>query len=205
MLNKAFKDQDSKIGNLPTLERLANAKFKEEAASVDYSSYVTSGDLHYVVGRLLFELRIWEYALFCSQQAIENYLKAYIKLQGHEPPFTHSLKDLLDESRKNINGSPFINSNYLEIIVQRFDPFNEVARYPVHKTRPSGNSWVSVYPDDMYILDYFIYKMREIIQLPANHSDLFLTGHHQLAYFESLHPDFYRKVTANNINFNSRN
>jgi HEPN domain-containing protein len=201
IFNRSAKEQFPTVSNLPTLERKSKSKFEQEAVQTTFSSYVTSADYHYAVARLLFELGIHAYALFCSQQAIENYLKAYIKLVALEPKLTHSLNELLAQCQLEATAPPFITSDFLKIIVQRFDPFNELARYPVQRTRPEGMSWGGIFPDDMNILDYFFFKMREIVPIPINHSSLFKDGHYQLGRFENKYPEIYEFIKKDNINF----
>jgi hypothetical protein len=53
----------------------------------------------------------------------------------------------------------------------------------------------------MYILDYFVFKMREIVQLPDNRNDLFKDGQPELSFFEKNYPDIYSKLKEHNINF----
>jgi len=123
LINKAFKEKTPYANNLPTIERLSKAKFEEALAAQDYSGYAHAAHHHYAVARLLFILH-WVYALFCSQQAIENYLKAYLKVRDKQPPRSHSLQELLRLCKNTDNPADFISSEYIDVIVQRFDPFN---------------------------------------------------------------------------------
>ena len=204
-LMKKFKETYERVDSVPTLEKLTREQFKQEAATVDYTSYVSSAHFHYQVARLRFIFQMHGYALFCSQQTVETYLKAYLKKENVEPPMSHSLEDLLGLCRSLGNRPAFIDSPYIEIIVQKFDPYNEVARYPVQRTRPEFlKGWFSVFPEDMHILDYFIYKMREVIQLPDSNLDLFKSGVHiQCPRLREDFPYVWGKLTEENINFDS--
>jgi len=106
--NKAFKARTPYANNIPTLEKLSKAQFKKLLAAQDYSGYVHSAHHHYAVARILFILHFWNYAFFCSQQAIENYLKAYLKLRNKEPPLSHPLEKLLRLCRQVAQPDPFI-------------------------------------------------------------------------------------------------
>jgi hypothetical protein len=54
------------------------------------------------------------------------------------PDKTHDLKTLLDFCKgETLDTSSFIYSNFLDVIVQRFNPFNEIARYPVQRMKTS--------------------------------------------------------------------
>ena len=183
----------------PTFER--NAVFAQDQRAADFLQYTHSAEHNYEVARLLFELRIWDYALFCSQQSVENYFKAYIKRQGFEPRMTHSLTDLLQQCREPHQHAAFLASEHAETIAQYFNPFNEIARYPVHRNRPGGGAYVISYPDHMYVLDYFVYRMRDLLPIPSDHASLFRDGTVKLMSFRREHPAIYQLIKRSNINF----
>jgi hypothetical protein len=95
------------------------------------------------------------------------------------------------------------SKEYIEIIVERFDPFNEVVRYPVARTRPEGGAWTSIYPTDMHVMDYFIYKMRQVVPVPPKHNDIFKSGGDSPYFpmFPVLFPHLLQKLKEDNINF----
>jgi HEPN domain-containing protein len=117
---------------LATAER--STTFDQDVDATHHVQFVLSGEKHYAVARLLFQFNVWDYALFCSQQSIENYLKAYVKAVGQRPKTTHSLVALLKQCREIGSPPPFIMSEYIETIAQRFEAFNEIGRYPVTRT-----------------------------------------------------------------------
>src|SRR5437879_6503177 len=121
-------------------------------------------------------MSFWVYAFYCSQQTVENYLKAYLKFRGIEPPLSHSLANLLVLCRNTPNAAAFVTGEPIEVIVQKFDPYNEVPRYPFGLSRPAEPGWQSIYPEEMHILDYFVFKMRSVVVVPGTHSDIFKDG-----------------------------
>jgi hypothetical protein len=96
---------------------------------------------------------------------------------------------------------PFITSTHIEVIIQKFDPFNELARYPVQRTRPEGGKYMYIYPDDIFVLDYFVYRMRETLSVPDNTWDILQEGHYHLQMCMEEHPEFYSTFKISNINF----
>jgi len=199
---KTAKENNPEITSLPTLKTLTNAEFQAARAATDYSAYVHFAHHHYTVARLLFIMSFWLYAHYCSQQTVENYLKAYLKLTGTEPPLRHSLKELLSLCRKTPNTPDFIGTEFIEAIVQKFDPYNELPRYPVGQRRPAEPGLQSIYPEDMYILDYFVFRMRGIVALPGTHSDIFKDGVGPWAlYLSDWFPALFQKLKEDNINF----
>ena len=197
---RRVKEEHPDAPNLPTVERSPTAAFYQEVAAATHLCYVRSGEKNYAVARLLSELQVFDYAMFCGQQSVENYLKAYIKSLGKQPSATHSLAGLLSECRDGMGADSFLASDAAETIAQVFDPFNEIARYPVHRTGPKGRAWTLFYPDDMYILDYFVFRMRELLPVPENQSTLFRSRHGVLGGLRKEHPEVFALIWRKNIN-----
>ncbi len=128
---------DKKPGcNLQLAERISKASYTAKVDQIGFWRYVQSGDYHYFVSRVLFFHMVAQYSFFSAHQCIENYLKGYLKFRNERPPDTHILKGLLDRCRQNnTDSSSFINSSYADAIILRFEPFYELARYPVQKNR----------------------------------------------------------------------
>jgi len=188
--------------NVPKLEKLDKQDYKSRISKIDYWYFIQHADQHYFVARILFMHHVIEYSFFCAQQCIENYLKAYLKYHNTIPPDIHDLKILLDQCRSVPHTlEPFITSTYIETIVQVFNPFNELARYPIQRNRPKDGQYVSTHPTDIFNLDYFVCRMREILSIPANTWDIVREGLQQLYMCQKEYPDFYSVFKLDNINF----
>ena len=188
-------------GNVPLLEELDKKEYKAAVEKIDYWRYIQSADYHYFVSRLLFLHHIIEYSNFCGHQCIENYLKAYLKYMKIVPPNWHSLKKLAERARDvSAEADDFISSDRLSVIIAKYEPFYELARYPVQKKRPKSG-YAFIYPYDIYILDYFVLKMRQMLSIPDNTWDILKDGHYKLEQSKRNTPDFYKLIFANNINF----
>jgi len=197
-LEESFKDGGQ---NLPEKEIVSD--YKQKVESVSYSLYIDRADLHYFISRQLFLVHIDLYSYFAGHQCIENYLKAYIKYKNSIPKDIHILEKLLENCRqldidKNDN---FIHSARITTIIKFYEPFYELARYPVQKVRPNKGQYVSVFPDGINILDLFVFRMREIIKLPENSRDLFKDNHYHLDLCQMKDSSFYNKFKKDNINF----
>ena len=137
---------------------------------------------------------------------MENYLKAFLQMHGVRPPTHHRLRSLLGRCRATTGPVPdFIGSDEAEAIACRFEPFNELARYPVQRVYPDGG-YATVLPDDVKILDYFVYRMTPLVPVPANTWDLFRVGgpgegHYRLHQCQAQFPEFYALVKQDNLNF----
>jgi len=199
---KKTVDQDPSALNVPEFETLTKQDYKSEVAKISYWFFIQHADQHYFVARILFMQQVLEYSLFCGQQCIENYLKAYLKYYNTIPPNTHDLQILLDKCRSLSHTlEPFIASAHIEMIVQLFNPFNELGRYPIQRKRPKNGEYISMYPTDIYNLDYFVYRMREILSIPANTWDIFREGLQHLYTSDDGCPEFNSTFKADNINF----
>ena len=58
-----------------------------------------------------------------------------------------------------------------------------------------------MWPDDIYILDYFVYRMRGLFDIPDDRWDLTKEGLASLQQTKEMFPGFYSLLTVNNINF----
>jgi HEPN domain-containing protein len=192
-------------GNVPVVETIDNKTYKSEVSNADYWRYIQSADYHYFISRVLFLQHIVEYSHFSGHQCIENYLKAYLKYKKQVPPNSHELDGLLNRCRSAAPKSEsFIHGGYISIITKKYEPFYELARYPVQRKRPQGG-YASLIPDDIFVLDYFVSKMRNILDIPENTWDILDDGHYHLADCQRFHPNFYKLFFQYNINFSSDN
>jgi HEPN domain-containing protein len=202
---KFLEQTEGNAGNMPVLEKVAD--FDERVRSAKYWWYIDSADYHYFVARALFLRMVFDYSCFSGHQCIENYLKAYLKFCNRNAPSTdHILPKLLERCRSAAGQTPeFIAGNFIGLIVRRFDPYYEVGRYPVQHIRPRTGTHCSTFPDDIFILDYFVYQMRLILPVPENTWDMFREGknggHWQLYDCMTKFPDFYNLLKVDNINF----
>lgn len=201
---KNTADQHPTSLNVPEFESVAKQDYKSRVANIDYWYFIQHADQHYFVARILFIHHVIEYSFFAAQQCVENYLKAYLKFRKTIPPDTHDLKTLLDQCRRSSHTlEPFITSTHIEMIVQLFNPFNELARYPIQKNRPKDGQYLLMYPTDIFNLDYFVYRMREILSIPTNTWDILRNGLQQLVSCQEECPDFYSVFRNDNINFSA--
>lgn len=180
MLKKIEKYIDF-LANVPKdaaniIKNQLNVNYNSDISNIGYECFMLSGDKNYFVSRFLFFNRIHEYSFFCAQQCIENYLKACLKFSGGKPQDTHDLSALLEEC-KRIGHDAFIHSTRIKTIIERFKPFYELSRYPVQKKfMPRGQQYAIMHPDDIRPLDYFVYKIREIMPYPINMWDVLKIG-----------------------------
>lgn len=196
------KTIESRAMNHPSTEVVAKSDYNTRVSSIDYSHYIQHADLHYFIARQLFMHHIGSYAFFCAHQAVENYLKAYLKHQNDIPQNTHKLRVLLNRCR-NLTADPssFLHSDIAQTIIEHFEPFYELARYPVQNVRPQNGQFVMFFPDGIKILDLFVYRMREIVSPSPRGWDLMTKGHIELQLCEETHPNFYDVFKNDNINF----
>jgi len=191
---------DIGAGNVAKLEIIAKDDFREAVEKTDYWSYVQKADYHYFVSRILFLHKLFSYSHFCSHQCIENYLKAYLKLKKQTPPNCHALLKILERIKTIAPESDkFIYSNEMALILKMYAPFYEFARYPVHHQRPKNGHYIDFFPDNIYVLDYFVMRMRELLTVPNR--DILKNGHKDLYLCQRSFPNFYSLFYENNINF----
>jgi hypothetical protein len=187
--------------NLVFSRQVNKAEFRAREARTEHWQYVQSGDFHYFVSRVLFLNHVLIYSLFAGHQCVENYLKGYLKLCNHPLPRIHDLPKLLYRCREAAPLSHFfIHSDQAWVVAQRYDPFYELARYPVTTVAPQGG-WAIFYPFDLQVLDYFVLRMRQLLSIPATTWDIMRDGHFYLENCRRNAPDFYSYLHMGNINF----
>jgi len=185
-----------------SLEKINNDVYQDDVEKIDYWRYVQSADYHYFISRVLFHHHIGEYSNFSGHQCLEIYQKAYLKYKNQSPPNSHDLFKLLERCKSIApNSNVFIHSDELSVIVKKYAPFYELARYPVQKQRPKKGQYMNIFPDDIYLLDYFVMRMREILTIPSNTWDILKDGHYNLYQTKELFPSFYNTFFEGNINF----
>lgn len=165
-----------KIGAGNISQSTINPNFKTDFENTKYENFVNSGDYHYFIGRIIFTKGGGIYGFFCAQQCIENYLKAYVKyktgkLDKNLFKYGHDLSKWLNECRKIAPSKSFLHTKRMELIATKYDPFNELPRYPVTRRGVRGG-YAYMQPHDIYPLDYFIYRMRIEMPLPKRVWDI---------------------------------
>jgi len=204
MIKTAFESDGKRSSRAPSLGNLHGKEYRDAVEKIEYWRFIQSADYHYFVSRILYLHHILTYSQFCSQQCIENYLKAYLKFKNKPHQNSHNLTALLASCRDIAPVSDtFIKSDRIATIISMYEPFYELARYPVQKTRPKG-TYCLVTPGDIYILDYFVMKMREILAIPGNTGDILKKGHESLISCQTFYPKFYSVFFEDNINFVKR-
>ncbi len=188
------------MGNITPTEFLDDDEYNQKLKDVDYSYYIISADYHYFVSRTLFMHYIFDYSLFPTYQCIENYLKAFIRSKNFVPELTHSLKKLLNKCKDVASpNDEFIRSEEISTIIYKYRPFYTSTRYPVSKEKFFGRS--TLYPYDIYILDYFVYRFREMLPYPENKADILNGDTLEMMECEKNRPAFYQSFREGNINF----
>jgi HEPN domain-containing protein len=195
-------ERKDKNANVPLLENVSGEDYKNAIKKVDYWRFMQSADQHYFMARVLGLHGIFEYSRFYGYQCIENYLKAYLKYKGVITKNTHKLSKVLLVECQDIApvSDDFIHSDFILIIIKMYEPFYELARYPVQNTRPNQGKYGGG-SEDIFILDYFVLKMRQILSIPENTWDILRNGHVNLHDCHEFHPEFYNVFFFRNINF----
>ncbi len=170
---------DSRLSGVPSnvIRTARNQDFGSANQKIGHQYYVLSGDTHYFVSRILFLNHVSVYSSFCGHQCIENYLKAYWKYRSpnSRPLEGHNLRKLLDNCLTVLPESDSIlRSPRIEVIIDKYEPYYELPRYPVYRRGPSqgGAKHMCLYPDDIYVLDYFVMQMRQLIPYPDKMFDV---------------------------------
>lgn len=194
-------------GNITPREDLDKDAFRINYQKVSYAYFMTSGDYHYFIARIIFVKGAGIYAFFSGHQCIENYLQAFIKYLGIEysPKGNHNLLNYLSLAKERAPKRSFLRSNQIKTICDRFNPFYELPRYPVHHARPKDGLFGFLMPDDIYLLDYFVLKMREIMPLPKGTWDVLDKGiPYEASMIENISPELIEAFKNENVNFENQ-
>ena len=175
-------------------DRLSRAGWEHFAQKADYS---------YFVSRILLAQHIYLYGFFCAHQCVECYLKASLKKAGSKIPQHHNLNALLTECRKVFPDSEsFLQTDYAQALGLKFDPFYEFPRYPTQTTRPAGGKYMWASGDSERVLDYFVYRMRDLLGFAPKHWDVLgPDGHYDLLLTTRKQPRVNALFRAGNLNF----
>jgi len=189
--------------NLVFAQRTSREEFQRRLNRTDYWQWVQSADYHYFISRALSLRSITEYSLFASHQCVENYLKAYIRCRRRTPPMSHDLVSLLMKCRATAPARDlFIFSDQATVVAERYNPFYELARYPVHTVTPGTGSYVILAQQDLTVLDYFVYRMRRVLPAPPGAGwDILTEGSFHLFMCQQQFPHFYASLYTGNLNF----
>jgi hypothetical protein len=187
-------------GNMPDFQPIIKTSYKSKMNKIGFEEFVRYADHHYFVSRTLFMNFIFGYSFFSAYQCIENYLKAFLKSKGHIPPKIHPLTQLLSVS-KNIASlnDEFINSDEISTIIYKFEPFYEFPRYPISNNEFTPHAFL--HPDDIYLLDYFVLKFRELLFSSDNILDIENSLSTFILICRKNSPEFYKTFLFHNINF----
>ena len=100
------------------------------------------------------------------------------------------------------DGTTFFHSTHAKTVCSRYEPFYEIARYPIQISRPVDGKYVWISGVDETILDYFVHRTREQLTLPENGWDILSEqGHIDLQLVREMHPQFYALFMSGNVNF----
>jgi HEPN domain-containing protein len=194
----------SGAANIQPTVLLDKNTYNQKLNNIGYEYYIKSGDDHYFVSRTLFMNYIFDYSLFSAYQCIENYLKAFIKSKNQVPPLKHSLTMLKTICTNNAsNNDVFINSVEISTIIDKYEPFYTMPRYPVSREKWLPKAFF--HPNDIYVLDYFVMKFREMLPFPPNMSDILKENDTTAFLCKENSPYFYDTFLQGNINFTSKN
>lgn len=192
----------SDVSNIQPTVILDEHTYKGKLINIGYVYYIKSADEHYFVSRTLFMNYIFDYSLFSAYQCIENYMKAFIKYKNQVPPLTHNLIELKEKCSKLVTkNDAFIDSKELSTIIYKYNPFYTMPRYPVSREKWFPNA--HLHPDDIYVLDYFVMKFREMLPYPENMSDILKENNFTQFLCKKNVPSFYDTFLQGNINFPS--
>jgi HEPN domain-containing protein len=178
-------------------------RFEKDLASCPWELFVHHADYSYFVARTLLSQGVHLYGLFCAHQCVEAYLKALLCHANITIPQKHNLQLLLARARKrppSENG--FLQSDLAETVCLRYEPFYELARYPVRVHRQTEEAWFWFSGEDEQILDYFVHRMRELLVLPPGHWDILSNqGHFHLQLVHEMCPQLHALFVKGNLNF----
>lgn len=190
------------VGNIVPNEVVDKVTYLEKLGEIGYQYYLLFGDSHYFVSRVLFMNFVFDYSYFSGHQCIENYLKGFIKSKGDTPTLSHSLSDLHTRCIEVASTKDsFIFSEEISTVIYKYEPFYTLPRYPVTRTKWVGIS--TCHPIDVYILDYFVLKFRQMLPLPKNMSDILKGNDINGSLCKEFAPNFYTSFLDRNINFST--
>ena len=178
-------------------------RYLSQLPTIPWESFVQSADYSYFVARTLLTQFVTLYGWFCAHQCVEGYLKAFLQKVGVHIPQHHVLNKLLLECQKaHTDVGSFFRSTHAATICKMYEPFYEMARYPVQIKRPVDGKYMWMSGKDEKTLDYFVYKMRRILPMPSRGWDILTAeGHNELMLVKVERADFYRLFTDGNLNF----
>lgn len=189
--------------NMQPKEIIGKKELEIKENDVSYDLYILTADNHYFVARTLFMNFIFEYSLFAGYQCIELYLKAFLKNKGFIPPHRHELSYLLEKCRANAScEDTFIYSNDIYAIIYRFEPYYSIPRYPI--TNDKSDEIGLAVPHDIFLLDYFVMRIRQILPMPDKENDILTGTGTYSSITKRFAPEFYDKFVNRNINFPNR-
>ena len=187
--------------NIAETEKRGGKLFEASMDTCPWENWMERGNYSYFVSRILLSQRIYLYGRFCAHQMIEAYIKAFLKFKNAQVPKLHSLEKLLSEAQKiDRDGSSFFHSEEAETACLIFEPFYEIARYPVQITRPRDGKYIWISGIDEQILDYFSYQVRQLMQISEEEWHAYFKSR-ELYMAHEYNPDFHRIFTCNNLNF----
>lgn len=197
-----WKARNQGAANVPRTRGIGKAEYRVAKTKCEYWRFVQAGDHHYFVARVLFLQGLGEYSRFSGHQCIENYLKALISIDGASPPDAHRLRSLRGLCLSSWNQRfPFVVSDECTVILEMYEPFYEIPRYPLAKTAGPDGGYSTVFPCDIWPLDYFVFRMREVLAIPGNTWDIMKNGHYSLVTAYKQSPYLVDLFKAGNINF----
>ncbi len=199
-----YIDQRKREGLIYCPYEIGDDTLKDELKELPYYKFIIYADYHYFVSRILFLNEIFEYSAFAGYQCIENYLKATIKYFNEIPKKTHRLSSLLNHCISlSPEGLDFLRGNEIKTIISKYDPFYSMSRYPISNIRI--DAYLYEYPDDIYLLDYFVYRFKELLPFPNRYRSVFNGDHYLINSCKENSPDVFSLFTKQNINFITEN
>jgi HEPN domain-containing protein len=187
--------------NISAKEVVKKIQFKENLQQTGWHMFVQRADSAYFVARTLFDQHMFHYGLFCAQQCVEIYLKAFVHKVGVAVPDWHGLVELLDLARRHSPSDNFLHTRFAEAICLRFDPFYESPRYPVQNKRPAGGGWSWASGIDIQFLDYFVFRMRQTFGDSHGLLDILSDDHGELHIVALIRPELLQRFKEGNINY----
>jgi HEPN domain-containing protein len=161
----------TEASNITATTEISKTEFKDKVGKSNFVSFINFANYHYFISRVLFLSRDQGYSFFAGQQCVENYFKGFIRMKGEKPRSTHKLIKLLEDCRTYADQSDeFIFSDQVFTIAYKYNYFYEIPRYPV--TNQKWLPYMSQFPDDIFVLDYFVHKMLLLMSLENERQSL---------------------------------